>query len=60
MISLTRTELRWIMMWLRELETIHAEDASHPLVKLDMENSKIVREKIELVLERGQKRIEIK
>ncbi len=44
MITLTRTELQWIEMWLRELESIHkqGDDASHPLVKLNLSTSKEV------------------
>ena len=60
MITLTRTELRWIQLWLQELEAIHADETSHPLVKLNLENSKHTRRKLELILESGQKRIDIK
>lgn len=62
MTTLTRTELQWIEMWLRELESIHMQmdDADHPLVKLNLSNSERTREKIAMILESGQKRIEIK
>lgn len=62
MITLTRTELQWIEMWLRELESIHkqGDGASHPLVKLNLSNSEQTRKKLQMILESGQKRIDVK
>lgn len=62
MITLTKTELRWITSWLNELANRRSElsCADEPLVALDIANCKATSKKLEMILESGQKRIDIK